>query len=92
MENLHQREVDQNFEAFNKLLPELIKSHAGKYALLHAGEVIEFFDTISDAVRYGHAKYGDLNFSIQQVSAQNINLGYHSYALYPSGNGRECRS
>jgi hypothetical protein len=83
-QNSQQREVDQNFEAFTKLLPELIKSHPGKYALMHAGEVIEFFDTISDAVRYGHTKYGDLKFSIQRVSSQNINLGYHSYALCPS--------
>lgn len=83
MTHSQQREVDQNFEAFNKLLPELVKSHAGKYALMHAGEVIEFFDTISDAVRYGHVKYGD-NFSIQHVATQNINLGYHSYALYSS--------
>ena len=86
MDDLHQREVDENFQVFNRMLPELIKSHPGKFALMHAGEVIEFFDTISDAVRYGHTKYGDLNFSIQQVANQNTNLGYHSYALRAPAN------
>jgi hypothetical protein len=82
----HQREVDQNFDAFTKLLPELLKSHAGKYALMHSGKVVDFFDTVSDLVRYGHSKYGDMNFSIQQVTSQHINLGYHSYALHQPTN------
>jgi uncharacterized protein DUF5678 len=84
MAHTHQKEVDDNFDAFVKLLPELLKLHPGKYALMHNGEVIEFFDTISDAVRYGHAKFGDMNFSIQEVTTQGINLGYHSYALHQS--------
>lgn len=84
MAHSHQHEVDRNFEAFTKLLPELITLHPGKYALMHSGEVIDFFDTISDAVRYGHQKYGDLNFSVQEISTKNINLGYHSYALHQS--------
>ena len=29
-----QAEVDKNFEAFQKLLPELIEAHDGKFALM----------------------------------------------------------
>ncbi len=79
----HQREVDENFEAFTKLLPELIKSHPGKYAVMHNTQIIDFFDSISDAIRFGHERYGDMNFSVQEVKSHNINLGYHSYAMQP---------
>jgi hypothetical protein len=81
MAQAHQKQVDENFEVFSRLLPELLKSHPGKYALMHSGEVIDFFDTISDAVRYGHAKFGDMDFSIQEITNHKINLGFHSYAL-----------
>lgn len=82
MAQSHQKEVDDNFVAFTKLLPELLKTHPGKFAVMQNGKVIEFFDTISDAVRFGHAKFGDMKFSIQEITTQNVNLGFHSYALY----------
>ena len=82
MAQAHQKQVDENFHVFVKLLPELLKSHPGRYAVMHAGKVVEFFDTVSDAVRFAHAKFGNMNFSIQEITAQNINLGFHSYALH----------
>jgi hypothetical protein len=82
----HQREVDKNFQEFQKLLPELLKTHPGKYAVMHDGRPIEFFDTFSDAVRFGHAKFKDLNFSVQEITTETINLGAHTYALYQHPN------
>ena len=78
----HQSHVDKNFEAFQKLLPELIKTHPGKYAVMHDERPVEFFDTLADAVRFGHSQFGDRNFSVQEVTNQNVNLGFHSYAVY----------
>jgi hypothetical protein len=77
----HQSQVDKNFKAFNILLPELIKSHPGKFVVMHNEKAVEFFDSLSDAARFGHAKFGDHNFSVQEVTSQNINLGFHSYAI-----------
>jgi len=77
----HQSEVDKNFAAFQKLLPDLIKTHPGKYAVMHQERAVEFFDTLGDAVRFGHEKFGDRNFSVQEVTNQNVNLGFHSYAI-----------
>ena len=82
----HQAEVDRNFAAFNKLLPELLKSHPGKLALMHDGNVVDFFDTLSDAVRFGVVKFGDHNFSVQEVTRQTVNLGFHSYAMCQPAN------
>ena len=77
-----QTEVDKNFAAFQKLLPDLLRTHPGKYAVMHDGKVIEFCDTFSDAVRLGHAKFSDYKFSVQEITSENVSLGFHSYALY----------
>jgi hypothetical protein len=81
MAHAHQKQVDENFNVFTQLLPQLLQSHPGKHAVLHDGEVVEFFDTLHDAVKYGHAKFGDLNFSVQKITDQDVNLGAHSYAV-----------
>jgi hypothetical protein len=86
MAQSHQAKVDRNFEAFSKMLPDLLQSHPGKYAVLHDGDVIDFFDTLGDAVKFGHAKFGDANFSVQEITRQGVNLGFHSYALYQHSN------
>lgn len=77
----HQKQVDENFAIFTQRLPELLQSHPGKYAVLHDRQVVEFFDTLHDAVRYGHAQFGDLNFSVQEITDQYGNLGCHTYAV-----------
>lgn len=79
-------QADINFEAFQKQLPELMKEHAGQFAVMRDAKVVEFFDSLSDAVKFGHAQFGDANFSVQEVTSQNINLGFYSYALHHSSN------
>jgi hypothetical protein len=74
----HISEVDKNFAAFQKLLPELLRSHPGQYAVMHDSKAIDFFDTLRDAVRFGRAKFGDHEFSIQEVTSESISLGYYS--------------
>jgi hypothetical protein len=86
MAQSHQSKVDRNFEVFSELLPSLLQTHPGKYAVLHDGNVVEFFDTLGDAVKFGHAKFGDANFSVQEVTRQGVNLGFHSYAVYQHSN------
>lgn len=76
-----QQAVDQNFEAFEKLLPELIKTHLGKHALMRDAEVVEVFDSVRDAMIYGQKEYPDDLFSIQQVIDKVIDLGYFSHAM-----------
>ena len=45
---LRQDQVDQNYESFKRLMPELLRDHAGKYAVIREGIVIKFFDTNAD--------------------------------------------
>ncbi len=60
-----QQEVDRNYEAFMKVLPNLIKSDAGRTALMRDGEVIMCFDTERDAIETGRRFFEDRRFSIQ---------------------------
>lgn len=50
MAKSRQQKVDANFDAFQKLLPDLLLTRAGKFAVMHNGAVIEFFDSLG-AVR-----------------------------------------
>ena len=77
-----QRQVDENYEAFKKLLPDLLLSKAGKSALLRDGELIEVFDSMADAERAGRRLYEDGLFSVQRITDQKVDLGYFSHALY----------
>ena len=83
-EKTPQTEADTNYEAFKKLLPDLLRRAPGKYVVMHNSEVAESFDTFGDAVRYGVDKFGRNKFSVQEVTSQSVSLGYHSYALYQS--------
>lgn len=75
-----QREVDNNYEAFNKILPNL-SNKSGKFALMRTGKIVNFYDTFADAFSTGNMLYTDELFSVQKVRFQPVNLGYFSYAL-----------
>ena len=81
-----QTQLDLNYQAFQKLLPELLQTHAGKFALMNDGRIVDYFDSFSDAARIGNAKFGEGNFSVQEVTSKGINLGYYSYAVRNAAN------
>jgi hypothetical protein len=82
MSDDNRSEVERNFAVFRQRLPELLTTHQGKYALMHRGGIVDFFDTLSDAVRVGQDKFGGVdNFSIQEVVSRNVNLGYYAHAV-----------
>ena len=74
--------VDRNFESFQKELPELLKTHRGKYALIRDEKVVEFFDSVRDALIYGRDNFSDEAYSVQKVTDTPEDLGYFSYAVY----------
>lgn len=75
-----QKEIDQNFEAFEKLVPELIKNHRGQFVVMRKEKPIEFFDTIRDAMIFADTKFDDGLFSIQEINQKPIDLGWFSHA------------
>lgn len=77
-------QLDRNYAAFVKELPKISQTHAGKFALMHDGQIVDFFDTARDAVVAGQNLYTDGLFSVQQVTDKPVDLGYFSHAL-PGG-------
>ena len=75
-----EHEVHKNYTAFKEQLPTLLSQRAGKFALMRDREIIEFFDTAGDAMKFGKLKFTDGLFSIQEVTGRFIDLGYFSHA------------
>lgn len=63
-----QVEVDLNYEAFQGLLPELMRDHAGRWALMRDRAVVETFDTYRDACVVARMLYPDVPFSVQEIA------------------------
>jgi len=75
-------QVKGNYDAFMAKLPSLLKSHAGKFALMRDGEVVEFFDTARDAYFAGLRLFKEEGrFSIQEVVEAPVDLGFYSHAV-----------
>ena len=77
-----EKEVDANFDYFQKQLPELMQTHSKQFALLHKKKIVEFFDTIRDAAKTGMIQFGKGNFSVQQVADNRVDLGYQTHVFF----------
>lgn len=74
--------IDENYQAFLVLLPELLKTHPGKFLVMRDGKPAEFFDTARDAMVFGVRTYEDGLFSVQEVTDKKADLGYYSHAVH----------
>ena len=81
MPELRQEHIQRNYEAFQAQLPQLVVTHPGKFALMHNGEIIEFFDTARDAYVAGQKLFSDGLFSVQEVTENPVDLGFFSHAM-----------
>jgi len=73
-----EKQLVDNFSAFQTMLPSIITEHEGKFALMRDGTIIGYFSSRDDAREAGRILYKDKIFSIQQVTDQKLDLGYHS--------------
>ena len=74
-----QQQVDQNYEAFKEILAQLMKTDAHRFALIHNQKVIACFDTSRDAMQAGRKLLNGKLFSVQEVTEESVDLGYHSH-------------
>ncbi|PHR21777.1 MAG: hypothetical protein COA41_01335 [Sphingopyxis sp.] len=71
--------IDQNFLAFQKLLPTILEDHRGQHALLYSGKIKGYFPTSLDAIKAGIQSFGEGRFSVQQVDDKIEDLGFYSH-------------
>ena len=72
---------ERDYEAFLEQLPALLDDHQGEVVVIHNSEVIRFFGSIVDAVRYGANTYGAGMFSAQEVVDDNPEIVSYSLAV-----------
>lgn len=72
-------EIKKNFMAFKKISPSIDQRHSGKFVVLRKEEIIDCFDSMSDAAKYADALYDDGLYSIQEINAQIVDLGFFSH-------------
>jgi len=75
-----QKEVDENYQAFVRLLPDLIQDHEGEFLVIRHKKPVKYFNTIHEATVYAVESYDDGLFSVQEVTQKAIDLGWFSYA------------
>jgi len=73
--SLNTGQVDQNYQAFVKQIPQLMKTNANQFALMTNAQIVRFFQSESDAVMEGLSKYGAGNFSVQEVTDKPQTIG-----------------
>ncbi len=73
-------EVNANAAAFKPMLPELLsKGLDGKYALMRKQKIEAILNDFGDAVIMGNKMFGDKPFSVQQITNEEVSLGFYSY-------------
>lgn len=80
MSNTIEIEVDRNLFAFLPKVPELMKEHAGEFALLRDQQIVSLHKRLRDALHEACEKFSDGRFSIQEVTEKPKELGFFSYA------------
>ncbi len=76
-----QEEVDANYQAFRLLLPSILATHRGKYALMKDEKILGYYSSPVDAREAADLAIKDGLFSIQYVSDVAISLGYFTDAV-----------
>lgn len=60
--------LEADFQVFESHRVEWAREHEGQYVVMHAGEVLGFFDDYAAGLRAGIAKFGvKEEFLVQQV-------------------------
>ncbi|UVO50979.1 hypothetical protein M0208_10785 [Sphingomonas sp. SUN019] len=76
---LQRQQIDQNYDAFQRVLGVVLATHRDEHALIRDREIIGYFTSAGDAYRAGLRRFPDHRFSIQEVTDEPIDLGLHSH-------------
>jgi hypothetical protein len=74
------REVDRNYDRFQRLLASILPEHEGEIALMRDGEIVGYFKHVRDAIGAANMQFSDGIYSLQEVKKEPIDLGIFSHA------------
>lgn len=72
-------EVDRNYDAFMRMLGNILPMHRDQLALMRDGEIVGYFATPREALQAAAELFPDGIFSIQEVTDEPIDLGFWSH-------------
>lgn len=61
---------EREYRAFQRLLPELLKTHRGRYVAIHEERVVESGDDLIALIKQVHAQYGYVPIHVDRVTEQ----------------------
>lgn len=64
--------LSEEQETFERLLPELLGTAAGKWVLIHGNQMLGTFESRVDAINHGYQTLGNVPFLVKQVTAVEI--------------------
>jgi hypothetical protein len=76
------REVDENYDFFQRHLNDYLAGHRGEYALLKNRTLVGFFAQPVEALDAALGQFADGVFSIQEVTDEPIDLGFFSHVAH----------
>lgn len=59
--------LSKEIETYEKNKQKLLKESSGKFVLIKGEEIINVFDTSSDAIKVGIDKFGNTPFLVKQI-------------------------
>ena len=77
-----EREVNGNYEYYQKMLPEWRNAHSNEHVLIHHQKFMGFYESMRDAIQVSIKDYGLGNFSVQPIEDIPVDLGHQSNALF----------
>lgn len=78
-ERSYSQEADYN--SFLEQLPDLLKEHEGKVVVIHNCNLVDFYDTMEQAVEAGNQKFGVERFIAQDVIREDPEITSYSLAV-----------
>ncbi len=78
-QDIQNREVDHNYDAFMRQLSSILPEHRDEIALMRAGNIVGYFTKPGEAYREGLRLFDDGIFSLQEVTDEPIDLGFWSH-------------
>ena len=72
------RQIQKNYDAFQRVLSSLLPEHHGEFALLRHGEVVGFYSDAFEADQAGSRDFTDQLYSIQQIDDEPVMLGIYA--------------
>ena len=74
--------LEKEINTFEQVLPELLKTDVGKFALVKDDQIVGVFAAIADALSYGYEKFKDRPFFVRQVLPTQQPLNFVNNYLF----------